>query len=140
MVIRVNRQIIAKQTEPLTQLTSDCPCDNFYAMWCLVLLVLVLLLAIGSCFSHYRYWRRRGVEGPTPLPFYGNLFEYVMGRKHYGDVYGEIYRYVGLRLDVRRTRCCGLISISIYIALENTPPPSTLVCSKCRPRVCWFVT
>lgn len=60
--------------------------------WFLILIFLVFLLALFAYKSHYGYWAQRGIDGPTPLPFFGNLFEYVMGRRHYGDVYGEIYR------------------------------------------------
>lgn len=53
--------------------------------------VLVLLLVIFR--KVYGYWARKGIEGPVPVPLFGNLFEYVIGKKHFGVVYGEIYRY-----------------------------------------------
>lgn len=65
-------------------------------MWCLTAVVLLgiclpALLLIGYLLQ-YGYWRRRGVDGPVPVPLFGNLLDYVLGRKHYGEVYGEIYR------------------------------------------------
>lgn len=62
-------------------------------MWCVVLLITVAFpLALLSYFNSYGYWKRRGIEGPRPLPFFGNLFEFVVGKKHYGTIYGEIYK------------------------------------------------
>lgn len=47
--------------------------------------------------TKYSYWRRRGIKGPTPLPFFGNTLESFfrdirdvdLGRpQKYGQVYG----------------------------------------------------
>lgn len=58
-----------------------------------VLIVAIVLLSVAAYKKFYGYWTQRDVEGPTPLPFFGNLLDLVMGRKHYGIIYGEIYKY-----------------------------------------------
>lgn len=59
-------------------------------LWLLLTSVIVLLIAAYQ--HHYGYWKRRGIVGPRAVPFFGNLFEYVIARKHYGDIYGDIYK------------------------------------------------
>lgn len=53
--------------------------------------------AIYSYKKTYTFWSRRGVKGPTPLPFFGNALTYIlnplpdmdmMNRKIYGRMYG----------------------------------------------------
>lgn len=39
------------------------------------------------------YWARRKVDGPAPLPIFGNLFDFVVTKKkHFGEIYQEIYK------------------------------------------------
>ncbi|XP_035794485.1 probable cytochrome P450 308a1 [Anopheles albimanus] len=39
------------------------------------------------------YWHRVGnVAGPKPLPLFGNLLEQLTGRKHFGEIFEEMYR------------------------------------------------
>lgn len=40
------------------------------------------------------YWKRRGVDGPSPLPFVGNMKDYLMGKMHFGLVFDRIYKWV----------------------------------------------
>ncbi|XP_058834358.1 probable cytochrome P450 308a1 [Topomyia yanbarensis] len=57
---------------------------------CVALGVLTICLFFKwSC----SYWRRVGnIDGPQPLPLFGNSFEQVIGRKHFGEIYEEVYR------------------------------------------------
>ncbi|XP_062540503.1 probable cytochrome P450 308a1 [Armigeres subalbatus] len=39
------------------------------------------------------YWRRVGnIDGPLPLPIFGNGWEQITGGKHFGEIFEEIYR------------------------------------------------
>lgn len=39
------------------------------------------------------YWRRVGnVDGPQPLPIFGNGLEQITGAKHFGEIFEEVYR------------------------------------------------
>ncbi|XP_062561218.1 probable cytochrome P450 308a1 [Armigeres subalbatus] len=39
------------------------------------------------------YWRRIGnIDGPAPLPIFGNGYEQITGAKHFGEIFGDIYR------------------------------------------------
>ena len=60
-------------------------------LWLLLIGVLVGV-SVAAYQQIYGYWKKRGVEGPAPVPLFGNLFEYITGKKHFGEVYGEIYR------------------------------------------------
>lgn len=41
------------------------------------------------------YWFRRKVEGPSPLPIFGNIFDFIVTKKkHIGEIYREIYEWV----------------------------------------------
>lgn len=40
----------------------------------------------------FSYWTRRGVAGPAPIPIFGNMIEYFKMKKHFGEVYNEIYQ------------------------------------------------
>ncbi|CAD7077682.1 unnamed protein product [Hermetia illucens] len=69
-------------------------------MWVyLGLLVLILFLYHKWSANH---WRRCGVDGPVPLPLVGNLLEYILAKKHFGEVYQKVYKsyssasYVGI--------------------------------------------
>ncbi|XP_055623865.1 probable cytochrome P450 308a1 [Toxorhynchites rutilus septentrionalis] len=57
---------------------------------CIALSVLAACLYFKwSC----SYWRRVGnIDGPQPLPFFGNVFEQLIAKKHYDDIYDDIYR------------------------------------------------
>lgn len=39
------------------------------------------------------HWRRVGnVDGPSPLPLFGNTLEQVLGTKHFGEIFDEVYK------------------------------------------------
>lgn len=38
------------------------------------------------------FWSRQHVKGPTPIPIVGNMLQYLLKKKHYGEVYDQIYR------------------------------------------------
>ncbi|XP_014088965.2 probable cytochrome P450 308a1 [Bactrocera oleae] len=57
---------------------------------------LLLTLTVLLLFSIYllwkcSYWLRHGVHGPRALPILGNMGDFFLGRKHYGDVYKKLY-------------------------------------------------
>ncbi|XP_054730165.1 probable cytochrome P450 308a1 [Anastrepha obliqua] len=54
---------------------------------CLALTLLLSAHLLWKC----SYWQRQGVRGPRGLPIFGNMCEFFLGRKHYGDVYKNIY-------------------------------------------------
>nr|XP_029709781.1 probable cytochrome P450 308a1 [Aedes albopictus] len=56
---------------------------------CIALAVLAICLYFKwSC----SYWRRVGnVDGPQPLPIFGNGLEQITGAKHFGEIFEEIY-------------------------------------------------
>ncbi|GAB0093201.1 Cytochrome P450 [Sergentomyia squamirostris] len=60
------------------------------------------VLAICIYFKYtLSYWKRKQVEAPPPLPIVGNMGEMILQKKHYGEIYNEIYqsyptaKYVG---------------------------------------------
>lgn len=60
----------------------------------MILLLTIVLLTIGYLLiSHLNYWKKQNVVGPKPLPFFGNMLEYFLAKKHYGEIYAEIYKY-----------------------------------------------
>nr|WCC58062.1 cytochrome P450 [Pharsalia antennata] len=59
-------------------------------MW-LLLFVFILSLIVYIIFTKYKYWERRGVPGPKPFPFIGNIGVSVIGRKNVSEVFADIY-------------------------------------------------
>lgn len=58
----------------------------------LLLVVPILTYAIYFYFSrHFNYWKMKGIVGPEPVPFFGNLKESVLRRKNIGVVFRDIY-------------------------------------------------
>lgn len=57
-------------------------------------LLLLLALVVGLVVYVQRnrtYWSRRDVDGPSPLPLFGNMWNYLLKKQHYGEVYHDIY-------------------------------------------------
>uniref|UniRef100_A0A1B0GMN3 Uncharacterized protein n=1 Tax=Phlebotomus papatasi TaxID=29031 RepID=A0A1B0GMN3_PHLPP len=55
--------------------------------------VILVILAIYLYFKwHLSFFVRRGIAGPKPLPFVGNLWDYVSYRKHFGQIYDQMYQ------------------------------------------------
>jgi hypothetical protein len=57
---------------------------------------MVFALAVLAICLYFKYacsyWARRKIDGPAPLPIFGNIFEYVITKKkHFGEIYREIY-------------------------------------------------
>lgn len=59
----------------------------------LLLTLTVLLLFSIHLLWKCSYWLRHGVHGPRALPILGNMGDFFLGRKHYGDVYKKLYEY-----------------------------------------------
>ncbi|XP_050331233.1 probable cytochrome P450 308a1 isoform X2 [Bactrocera neohumeralis] len=57
----------------------------------LVLILTVILLFSIHLLWKCSYWLRHGVRGPCSLPILGNMADFFLGRKHYGDVYKNLY-------------------------------------------------
>ena len=60
-----------------------------------MLLILALIaIASGLFFMNlnYMYWKKRGVPGPEPTFFVGNILDNFLVKKSLADLYGEIYR------------------------------------------------
>lgn len=52
----------------------------------------ILLYAAYVYFtSTFNYWKNLGVPGPEPVPFFGNLKDTVLGRKHNSELFKEMY-------------------------------------------------
>ncbi|KAG5667101.1 hypothetical protein PVAND_015100 [Polypedilum vanderplanki] len=63
---------------------------------------IILLLCLYFKYK-LSYWFRKEIEGPSPIPLFGNLFDFVVTKKkHFGEIYKDIYdaypaaRYVGI--------------------------------------------
>lgn len=59
-------------------------------------LIYIVITVISTIYIgwKYTYWFRKGVKGPLGFPIVGNMLSYLMARKHYGDVYEDIYKYL----------------------------------------------
>lgn len=53
--------------------------------------VVVFFLLYYYLTADFNYWTSRGVNGPKPVPFFGNIAEFMLGKKCIGDFYKEIY-------------------------------------------------
>ncbi|XP_017491573.1 PREDICTED: probable cytochrome P450 308a1 [Rhagoletis zephyria] len=58
-----------------------------FVVLCLTLTMLLCAHLLWKC----SYWQRHGVRGPRGLPILGNMWKFFLGRRHYGDVYKNIY-------------------------------------------------
>lgn len=61
--------------------------------------MLGLLMIFGTVFLvlfhsiwNSTYWSRQGIKGPMGMPIFGNMFRYLIGKRHYGLVYENIYK------------------------------------------------
>jgi cytochrome P450 family 6 len=53
--------------------------------------VTILYLFYYYLTVNFDYWTSRGVIGPKPIPFFGNVIDYMLGKKCMGDFYRDIY-------------------------------------------------
>lgn len=57
------------------------------------LFVLALVAALWLFFKwQTTFWLRRGVRGPSGRPLFGNMYEYFMMRRHFGELYDDMYK------------------------------------------------
>ncbi|XP_012543143.1 cytochrome P450 6a2 [Monomorium pharaonis] len=53
--------------------------------------VAILYLFYYYLTADFNYWKSRGINGPKPVPFFGTIADFMLGKKCLGDVYNEIY-------------------------------------------------
>lgn len=58
----------------------------------LIITVIISVVIIHLTYKHYNCWNYQNVDGPKPLPFFGNMLQYFLAEKHYGEIYAEIYK------------------------------------------------
>ncbi|KAG5347799.1 C6A22 protein, partial [Acromyrmex charruanus] len=51
----------------------------------------VILYLFYYLIADFDYWTSRGINGPKPIPFFGNIVEFLMGKKNMSDFFKEIY-------------------------------------------------
>lgn len=61
------------------------------AMEILCACVVILYLLYYYLTADFAYWTSRGINGPKPVLFFGNIAEFMLGKKCIGDIYKEIY-------------------------------------------------
>lgn len=59
-----------------------------------VVLIAFVCIIIVYIYQKKTYWTRRNVLGPSPLPIFGNMLNFLRKKQHYGEVYDDIYRWV----------------------------------------------
>ncbi|RWS22464.1 cytochrome P450 3A8-like protein [Leptotrombidium deliense] len=72
---------------------------TFTNSW-LLILVAALFIAVSIIlrreWNTFQYWKLQGVDGPTPLPIFGNLLQIffrqgILATKEYYEKYGKIF-------------------------------------------------
>ncbi|EGI67148.1 Cytochrome P450 6B3 [Acromyrmex echinatior] len=53
--------------------------------------VVILYLLYYYLTADFDYWTSCGINGPKPIPFFGNIVEFLMGKKNLNDFFKEIY-------------------------------------------------
>lgn len=54
--------------------------------------VVILYLLYYYLTADFDYWTSRGINGPKPVPFFGNATEFMLGKKCLGDFFTDIYK------------------------------------------------
>ncbi|XP_020805353.1 probable cytochrome P450 308a1 [Drosophila serrata] len=52
---------------------------------------LILLLLLKDLLLRGSHWQRLGVQGPRGWPLVGNMVQFALGRRSYGEVYSKLY-------------------------------------------------
>nr|WCC58088.1 cytochrome P450 [Pharsalia antennata] len=63
----------------------------------------LLALVIAYYKWTYSYWKQNGFEGPPPTIPFGNIGDLILGRKHMGEIWKDVYFYAkdrGLRYSI----------------------------------------
>lgn len=101
----------------------------------LCVLVAILLLFYYYVTYDFDYWTSRGVNGPKPRAFFGNISEYMLGKKSLGDILKDIYdaypneRVVGIFvkgdpvLMLRDEECIKHMMIKDFSLFAERPEP-----------------
>ncbi|KAL6255993.1 hypothetical protein P5V15_013228 [Pogonomyrmex californicus] len=53
--------------------------------------VMILWLLYYYLTADFDYWTSRGINGPKPIPFFGNIAEFMLGKNCLGNFYKKIY-------------------------------------------------
>ncbi|KYN36899.1 Cytochrome P450 6a2 [Trachymyrmex septentrionalis] len=53
--------------------------------------VVILYLLYYYLTADFDYWTSRGINGPKPIPFFGNILEFLTGKINMGDFFKKIY-------------------------------------------------
>lgn len=51
----------------------------------------ILFLLYYYLTADFDYWTSRGVNGPKPVPVFGNIINFVLGKRSLGDVLKDVY-------------------------------------------------
>jgi len=53
--------------------------------------IVILFLLYYYLTINFDYWISRGVNGPKPVPFFGNIAKFILGKRCIGDVFKDVY-------------------------------------------------
>lgn len=53
--------------------------------------VIILYLLYYYLTVDFAYWKSRGINGPKPVLFFGNIAEFMLGKKSMCNIYKDIY-------------------------------------------------
>lgn len=53
--------------------------------------VVILFLLYYYFTADFGYWTSRGVNGPKPIPFFGNIAKFLLGKRSMGDIFKDVY-------------------------------------------------
>jgi cytochrome P450 family 6 len=86
----------------------------------LVLLALVLFNVATFLFYHkqFKFWKKLGVPFPKPTFIFGNIYDVVLLRRHFGYVMQSIYQQMK---DGKHDGYCGMFFASEPVMLVLTP-------------------
>jgi len=53
--------------------------------------VMILFLLYYYLTIDFDYWTSRGVNGPKPVPLFGNIAKFIFGKRSLGDIFKDVY-------------------------------------------------